>query len=115
MLAAPVRRPVLVIINPGSLHGLAVDGAQTRVQLLGRLPHRAVVRGRVEAAPLLSARRLLAGAVTRLHLSYVFVFRIFLHGAALVSQTQFLGHVLHQQQALSRDRTGASGGLFLSR
>lgn len=58
---------------------------------------------------LLPRRGSLAGAVRRLHLGHMLLFLIFPY----VSQSQFLRHILHQQQALSRHRTQVGRGLFL--
>lgn len=106
MLQAPIGASILVVVP-------AVCGAQTRIQLLlrlGRQRGRSAVR-RLPAAPLGSVGRPLAGALTRPHLVLFLVF-LGLCGpvAAVGAQSQFLGHVLHQQQALSRHRTRAGRG-----
>lgn len=88
VLQAPVRASVLVVAP-------AVNGAQTRIQLLLRL---SVQRGRtlvgLPAAPLCPVGRPLAGALTRPHVVLLLVF-LGLGGASIRSQSQFLGHILH--------------------
>lgn len=106
---ATIYHPI-VVITPRSLQRLTIYGAQTRIQLLLRaaVPHGAVV-WRVLARLLLS-RCFLARAVARLPRSHVFIFIIFLAlwGATVVTQRQFLCHILDQQEALSRHRTGVN-------
>lgn len=110
VLQAPVGASILVVTP-------AVYGAQTRIQLLLRLGvqrGQAVVR-RLPAAPLRPVGRPLAGALTRPHLVLLLVF-LGLCGttATIRPKSQFLGHVLHQRQALSRHGTRAGRGLFLN-